>query len=417
MTFAREGDTAATLAARHLGDERRAWVIEDYNARAAFAPGQEVVIPKRDWNASGVDPNGYQIVPILVYHNLGPESKGRLVLGARAFEQQMRHLKAEGYRVISLRDFVDFMERGRQIPRRAVILTFDDGYRGFKDFAYPILKELGFTATLFVYTDYVGAGRNALTWAELQQLAKEGFEIQAHSKTHGDLRRERGEPDAQYNRRMQQELAEPQALYRRYFGRARRPPRLPVWPVGRGPPEEGEGVRVHRGLHGAPAGQRRVRVPAARTPEPGLLRDEPRGLRAEPQRLPAGELSGDRARRAAAVRPLEPSGGRAVAPGGATGLAARARRAARSRLRAPVAEPPRAAEPAAPAPPAPAAARPPSPRQALAAQHRERARQLENDGQLRRARDEWRVALTIAPDDAEAARRARAPSRRVSSAK
>jgi peptidoglycan/xylan/chitin deacetylase (PgdA/CDA1 family) len=230
VTFAREGDTAASLAARYLGDERRAWVVEDFNARAAFAPGQEVVIPKRDWNVSGVDPNGYQIVPILVYHNLGPDSKGRLLLGARAFEQQMRHLKAEGYRVISLRDFVDFMERGRQIPRRAVILTFDDGYRGFKDVAYPLLKELGFAATLFVYTDYVGAGRNALTWAELQQLAKEGFDVQAHSKTHGDLRREHGEPDPQYNRRMQQELAEPQALFRRYFGR---PADILAYPYGR----------------------------------------------------------------------------------------------------------------------------------------------------------------------------------------
>jgi peptidoglycan/xylan/chitin deacetylase (PgdA/CDA1 family) len=230
VTFAREGDTAATLAARYLGDERRAWVIEDYNGRSTFPPGREVVIPRRDWNVSGVDPNGYQIVPILVYHNLGPESKGRLLLGAKAFEQQMRYLKAEGYRVISLRDFVDFMERGRQIPRRAVVLTFDDGYRGFKNFAYPLLRELGFTATLFVYTDYVGAGRNALAWADLQQLAKEGFDIQAHSKTHGDLRRERGEPDAQYNRRMQAELAEPQALFRRYFGR---PADILAYPYGR----------------------------------------------------------------------------------------------------------------------------------------------------------------------------------------
>jgi hypothetical protein len=166
VAFAREGDTALTLAARYLGDERRAWMIEDYNGRSTFSRGEQVVIPRRDWNISGVEPSGYQIVPILVYHNFGPESKGRLVLAAKAFEEQMRYLKAEGYRVIGLRDFVAFMEQGRQIPRRAVILTFDDGYRAFKDLAYPVPKELGFTATLFVYTDYVGAGRNALTWAD-----------------------------------------------------------------------------------------------------------------------------------------------------------------------------------------------------------------------------------------------------------
>jgi peptidoglycan/xylan/chitin deacetylase (PgdA/CDA1 family) len=230
VAFAREGDTALTLAARYLGDERRAWVIEDYDGRSSFSREQQVVIPRRDWNVSGVEPTGYQIVPILVYHSFGPESKGRLVLGAKAFEEQMRYLKAEGYRVIGLRDFVEFMEQGRQIPRRAVILTFDDGYRAFKDLAYPVLKELGFTATLFVYTDYVGTGRNAVTWADLQQFAKEGFDVQAHSKTHGDLRREQGEPDAQYSRRMQAELAEPQALFRRYFGR---PADILAYPYGR----------------------------------------------------------------------------------------------------------------------------------------------------------------------------------------
>lgn len=220
VVFAREGDTAAALAARHLGDEGGAWVVEDYNGRSAFAAGQQVVIPRRDWNPSGVEPNGYQVVPILVYHNFGRESRGRLVLGARAFEEQMRHLKAEGYRVISLRDFLEFMEQRRQIPRRAVILTFDDGYRSFKEFAYPILKELGFTATLFPYTDYIGAGGNALRWADLQELAREGFDVQGHAKTHGDLRRRAGEPDAEYEHRMKAELGEPQALFRRHLGRS-----------------------------------------------------------------------------------------------------------------------------------------------------------------------------------------------------
>ena len=75
------------------------------------------------------------------------------------------------------------------MPKKTVVLTFDDGYRSFRDFAYPVLKELRFTATLFVYTDYVGAGRNALSWDDLKALAAEGFDVQAHSKSHGDLRR------------------------------------------------------------------------------------------------------------------------------------------------------------------------------------------------------------------------------------
>jgi len=219
VAFPKPGDTAETLAARYLGDKNKAWMIEDYTGATSFPPGQEVVIPRKPWNLSAVEPGGYQIVPILCYHNLGPESKGRLLLAASKFEEQMRYLKANNYRVISLREVVEWAQRGRQLPKRAVVLTFDDGYRSFKQYARPILRELGFTATLFVYTDYVGAGRNALSWQDLRELSAEGFDVQAHSKSHGDLRRAPGEAEAVYARRLAAELAQPQELFQKNLGR------------------------------------------------------------------------------------------------------------------------------------------------------------------------------------------------------
>ena len=219
VTFAQPGDTLETLAARYLGGADKAWMIEDYTGLRAFAPGQEVVIPRRPWNPAGVTPGGYQIVPILTYHNLGEQPKGRLVLAAASFREQMRYLKTNGYRVVSLAEFVEFTRLNRQLPQRAVVLTFDDGYRAFKDHAYPVLKELGFTATLFIYTDWVGAGRGSLSWADLRELSAAGMDIQAHSKTHADLRRAQGETEAQYARRMQAELEQPQELFNRNLGR------------------------------------------------------------------------------------------------------------------------------------------------------------------------------------------------------
>jgi hypothetical protein len=71
VTFARSGDTPESLAARYLGDAAKAWMIEDYAGSRAMSLGQEVVIPRRAWNLSGVRADGYQIVPILCYHNLG----------------------------------------------------------------------------------------------------------------------------------------------------------------------------------------------------------------------------------------------------------------------------------------------------------------------------------------------------------
>ena len=219
VAFARAGDTAQTLAERYLGGAAQAWMIEDYTGERAFTAGQEVAFPRRPWNLSGVRADGYQIVPVLCYHNLGEQGKGRMLIASSAFRQQMHYLKTNGYRVISLADFVQFTRLGRQLPQRAVVLTFDDGYRSFRQHAYPVLKELGFTATLFVYTDYVGAGRNALSWQDLRDLGAEGFDVQAHSKTHGDLRRAPGEPDGQYQRRMQAELGSPQELFQRQLGR------------------------------------------------------------------------------------------------------------------------------------------------------------------------------------------------------
>jgi peptidoglycan/xylan/chitin deacetylase (PgdA/CDA1 family) len=228
VVLAKAGDTAESLAQRHLGDRTKAWMIEDYNGAASFTAGREVVVPKRAWNPSGVEPRGYQLVPILCYHNLGPQTRGRLVMSASAFEEQMRYLKREGYHVITLRQFLEFTALRRQLPRKTVVLTFDDGWRSFKEFAYPILKELGYPATLFIYTDFIGA-RIALSWAELKELAQEGFDVQAHSKTHEDMRRKPTESEDEYTRRMQAELVQPMALFQQRVGQ---PPRILAYPYG-----------------------------------------------------------------------------------------------------------------------------------------------------------------------------------------
>jgi len=230
VVVAKPGDTAESLAARFLGDKSLAWMIEDYSGGAAITPGEQVVIPRKPWDLSGVTSSGYQLVPVLCYHNLAAQAKGRMILGAKAFEEQMRYLKSNGFRVINLKQFVEFVSLKRQLPQKSVLLTFDDGYRSFLQYAYPVLKELDFTATLFVYTDYVGAGGNAFSWADLKKLAAEGFDVQGHSKSHGDMVRATNEPAAEYDRRLEAELTVPKALFQKNLGYE---PTILAYPYGR----------------------------------------------------------------------------------------------------------------------------------------------------------------------------------------
>jgi len=215
----RDDDTPAGLAGRHLGGPDKAWMITDYTSGQEPADTPYVIVPKHPWNLVGVFPWGYQLVPVLAYPNLARERNGRLVIAAKTFEEHMRYLQAEGFRPVGLRDFVEFVDGRRQLPTKSVLLTFDGSHNGFLRHARPLLKELGFRATLFVSVDAVGTGSSATTWDELAGLIEEGFDVQAQGKTRADLRRRPGESIAQYESRMDLELGLPVIRFRQYFAR------------------------------------------------------------------------------------------------------------------------------------------------------------------------------------------------------
>ena len=104
-----------------------------------------------------------------------------------AFEEQMKFLKEKGYRVITLNQFIDFLEFKRPIPKKSVVITIDDGWRSTYEIAFPILKKYGYPATLFVYTDLIVGSKKTLSWDLIQEMASQGLDIQGHTKTHRTL--------------------------------------------------------------------------------------------------------------------------------------------------------------------------------------------------------------------------------------
>jgi peptidoglycan/xylan/chitin deacetylase (PgdA/CDA1 family) len=211
--------TTVALAERFLKDPRRAWVIEEANPGLAFQKGKTVIIPLKDDNRAGLFREGYQVVPILCYHRFGTTCRSALCVSEPSFRAQLAYLKDNGYRTISLAELYEFITYQRAIPLRSVVITIDDGYRSIYDIAYPLLKEYGFTATLFIYTDFVEATSMAVSWDQLREMKAAGFEVQSHSVSHSDLTLKReGESNEAYRQRITMELTRSKDIIDRELG-------------------------------------------------------------------------------------------------------------------------------------------------------------------------------------------------------
>jgi peptidoglycan/xylan/chitin deacetylase (PgdA/CDA1 family) len=125
-------------------------------------------------------------VPILMYHSIHEDPKNPLMVSPPLFAQEMQHLKDAGYHPLNFEDLLEW-KKGRPLPAKPIVITFDDGYRDNYTEAYPVLKRLGFKATIFVISGFVG-GKNNLTWDEIREMQQSGLiEIGAHTVSHLDL--------------------------------------------------------------------------------------------------------------------------------------------------------------------------------------------------------------------------------------
>src|SRR6185503_1775355 len=70
---------------------------------------------------------------------------------------------------------------------KVVVLTFDDAVKSHRTFVAPLLKELGFGATFFVTHRWMADGANFMTWEDIAEIHRMGFEIGNHSWTHGNF--------------------------------------------------------------------------------------------------------------------------------------------------------------------------------------------------------------------------------------
>lgn len=199
-------DTLSSLAAKHLGNPGKDWLIAEFNDITTLSSGQELIIPLFPFNKGGLQANGYQTVPVLAYNKFSKSRPGKMIVTEAAFEAQMKYLKENGYHVIPLDQLLDFFDHKAQLPQNSIVITIDEGWRSFYDIAFPILKKYDFPATLFIYTDFIGGGK-AMSWKQVKELSDKGLDIQCQTRTHRNLTALKGkESFKQYFKSLEMEI-------------------------------------------------------------------------------------------------------------------------------------------------------------------------------------------------------------------
>jgi peptidoglycan/xylan/chitin deacetylase (PgdA/CDA1 family) len=143
-----------------------------------------------------------------MYHHVLPEA-GFIASSVEQFEAQMRYLAENGWTTLDSATFARYKRGELTLPRKSVLITFDDGWRDNYIYAYPILKRYGLKATLFVVTEWIEKasenpeifealphrackrtvpihpGKILLRWEELETM-RDHFDIHSHTHSHRD---------------------------------------------------------------------------------------------------------------------------------------------------------------------------------------------------------------------------------------
>ncbi len=154
---------------------------------------------------------------ILMYHRVVARPQGGVAptwnVTPERFRAQLEGLLKRGYRAWPLREVLAYHLAGRRIPPRTFVVTFDDGYENMFRNAFPMLRQYGIPATVFVATGYLDSPHpfpfddwppegtasvasetwRPITTAQCEEMLASGLiELGTHSHIHADYR---GRPD------------------------------------------------------------------------------------------------------------------------------------------------------------------------------------------------------------------------------
>jgi peptidoglycan/xylan/chitin deacetylase (PgdA/CDA1 family) len=132
-------------------------------------------------------------VPILLYHRFGATVVDGMTITTPVFEAQMKYLHDNGYKVIPLRQLIDYYRGKSAAPGpKSVVIVEDDAHKSVYSDMLPIIKKYRYPVTIFTYPSAISNAKYAMTWDQLRELTKTGlFDVQSHTYWHPNFKKER----------------------------------------------------------------------------------------------------------------------------------------------------------------------------------------------------------------------------------
>jgi peptidoglycan/xylan/chitin deacetylase (PgdA/CDA1 family) len=167
-------------------------------------------------------------VIVLMYHRVGPAAnawEARYAISPTSFDAHMQALAREGMQAVSVDALHGWLDGGASLPRGAFVLTFDDGFRGVREHALPVLERMHWPFAVFLVSDRIGQQD---TWTrtsnpdgntyplldseEVLDLQRRGVALHSHTCSHASLPKLDDEA-------LRRELVESRAALQRLLGR------------------------------------------------------------------------------------------------------------------------------------------------------------------------------------------------------
>jgi peptidoglycan/xylan/chitin deacetylase (PgdA/CDA1 family) len=143
------------------------------------------------------------LTPALLYHKISRPRRDSRIRGAftppKRFRRQLIFLKQKGFVFYTASEIIKHFQSHGEFPKRGIALTFDDGWKDNYTNAFPVLRDLGITATIFIIPTAIGQMSTTattpasnrpyahLTREEILEMNAAGIEFGSHTMNHRHL--------------------------------------------------------------------------------------------------------------------------------------------------------------------------------------------------------------------------------------